>query len=72
MNWLGILIVLGFVGLILVINVGLFNLLRGKPNRPPLWLNLGQTWEKGRQAQQRQYHDLDELRRRVETLKKDG
>lgn len=72
MNWLGILIVLGFVGLILVINVGLVNLLRGKPNRPPTWLSLGQTWEKGRQAQQRQQNDLDELRRRVDELKKDS
>lgn len=70
MNWLGILIIAGFVVLIVVINIGLVNLLRGRPNKPPLWLDLGRTWQHGQQARQRQQNDLDELRRRVEELKK--
>lgn len=69
MNWIGLLIILGFVAAILAVNVGLLNLLRGKPLKPPLWLDMGQTWQRGRQAQKRQDDDLDELRRRVDALK---
>lgn len=72
MNWPGVLIIVGFVVLILVINVGLVNVLRGRPLKPPIWLDWGQTWQRGRQAQQQQQNDMDELRRRVDALKKDN